>query len=66
MPVAETIGRLGAAPDARRDADVVIIARTDARSTERPETAMARGGAYWEAGAGVIFVESPESEAECG
>jgi len=64
VPVAEMVGRLKAALDARRDADLAIIARTDARSMEGLETALARGKAYREAGADVIFVESPESESE--
>jgi len=56
--------RLRAALDARLDDDLVIIARTDARTTEGIKEALARAFMYQEAGADVIFVESPESEEE--
>jgi 2-methylisocitrate lyase-like PEP mutase family enzyme len=42
----------------------MIAARTDARTTHGLAEAIRRGRAYAEAGADVIFVESPESEAE--
>jgi 2,3-dimethylmalate lyase len=61
---AEMVGRIHAATDARDDADVVILARTDARSSEGLNAALDRAAAYAEAGADVIFVESPESQAE--
>ena len=57
----EMIGRIKAAVDARRDEDFVIIARTDARTTEGLNEAIDRANAYAEAGAEVLFVESPES-----
>ncbi len=59
----EMIGRIKAAVDARTDG-IVIIARTDARSTEGLDAAIERAQRYGEAGADVLFVESPESEAE--
>jgi|WetSurMetagenome_2_1015567.scaffolds.fasta_scaffold110690_2 2,3-dimethylmalate lyase len=61
---AEMTARLKAALDARLDEDLVIIARTDARTSEGLEEALARGAAYQEAGADVVFIESPESEEE--
>jgi 2-methylisocitrate lyase-like PEP mutase family enzyme len=48
-----------AACDARRDGDFVVIARTDALSVEGFERALERGKLYEEAGADVIFIESP-------
>lgn len=57
----EMVGKLKAALDARRDQDFVIIARTDARTAVGFEEAMDRAHAYAEAGADVIFFESPRS-----
>ena len=56
--------RIKAAVEARRDADFVVIARTDARAGEGLPAAIERARSYREAGADVIFVESPQSEAE--
>lgn len=61
VPVAEMVGRLHAAVDARQDPDVLIVARTDARSSEGIAAAIDRANLYAEAGADVLFVESPES-----
>lgn len=60
----EMLGKLAAALDARTDEDFVIIARTDARGVLGLEEALDRARAYAEAGADVIFVESPRSEEE--
>lgn len=57
----EMVGRIKAAVDTRVDRDLMIIARTDARTTEGLEEALERAEAYREAGADIIFVESPES-----
>lgn len=64
VPVREMVGRLHAALDARRDGDFAVIARTDARGGEGLAVALERGQAYREAGADVVFIESPQSEAE--
>lgn len=64
VPIPEMVGRLHAAVDARRDPDVLIVARTDARSSEGIEAAIDRANFYAEAGADVLFVESPESVEE--
>ena len=50
--------------DAREDPDFLVIARTDARAALGLEEALERAQAYAEAGADVIFVESPRSEEE--
>ncbi len=61
VPQAEMVGKIKAAVDARRDADLVIIARTDARTVHGLDEALTRAKAYEEAGADILFVESPES-----
>jgi 2-methylisocitrate lyase-like PEP mutase family enzyme len=60
----EMVGRVKAAVDARVDPDFLVVARTDARTTHGLQEALARAHAYREAGADVIFVESPESVEE--
>ncbi|WP_062430749.1 isocitrate lyase/PEP mutase family protein [Herbidospora daliensis] len=60
----EMVQKIKAAVDARRDPDFVIVARTDARTTLGLDEAIERGMAYHEAGADLLFVESPESEEE--
>jgi 2-methylisocitrate lyase-like PEP mutase family enzyme len=62
VPIAEMTQKLRAARDA--DADLLLIARTDALAVEGMEAAVARAHAYTEAGADVIFVEAPTTEAE--
>jgi carboxyvinyl-carboxyphosphonate phosphorylmutase len=61
VPLEEMTGKIRAAVDARQDSDLVIIARTDARTTLGIEEAIRRGKAFVEAGADVLFIESPES-----
>jgi 2,3-dimethylmalate lyase len=62
ISTAEMVGKLEAAVAARRDPDLVVIARTDAVAVSGIEDAVARGRAYAEAGADVLFVEAPTSE----
>jgi carboxyvinyl-carboxyphosphonate phosphorylmutase len=58
----EMVGKIRAAVDARRDPDnILIMARTDARTNYGIEEALVRGAAYEEAGADIIFIESVES-----
>jgi len=64
VSTAEMVGKIRAAVDARRDASFAIVARTDARTKYGIEEALARAKAYEDAGADVLFVESPESEDE--
>ncbi|SMB93427.1 2,3-dimethylmalate lyase [Thermanaeromonas toyohensis ToBE] len=64
IPTEEMVNKIRAAIEARRDPDLVIIARTDARTSLGLEEAIARGKAYEEAGADVIFIESPETVEE--
>lgn len=62
VPVEEMTAKLRAAADARRDADFVLIARTDAIAVEGFDAALERAGRYREAGADVLFVEAPNAE----
>jgi 2-methylisocitrate lyase-like PEP mutase family enzyme len=62
---ADTFARtLQAAVEARRDADTVIVARTDARAPLGLDEAIARANRYASVGADVIFVEAPRAEEE--
>jgi carboxyvinyl-carboxyphosphonate phosphorylmutase len=60
----EMAGKIRAAVAARRDPDLVVIARTDAVAVSGVAEAVARARAYAEAGADVLFVEAPTSEAD--
>lgn len=57
----EMVGKVKAAAEARTDQNFVINARTDAVSVFGIDEAIRRGNAYLEAGADLIFVESPGS-----
>ncbi len=61
---AEMVAKIRAAVDTRRDQDMVIIARTDARAVEGFDAAIDRMNAYLEAGADVGFVEAPQNVEE--
>ena len=64
VTVAEMIGRIRAAVDARTDPNFVICARTDARSVEGLAAAIDRSKAYADAGADMIFAEALADESE--
>lgn len=64
IPAEEMALKVRVAAEARKSPDFLIIARTDARTSLGLEEAIRRGRLYAEAGADVIFVESPESEEE--
>jgi 2-methylisocitrate lyase-like PEP mutase family enzyme len=64
IPAADMVRKIRVASDSRSSADFLIVARTDARTGRGLDEAIRRGIAYGEAGADVIFVESPESEEE--
>lgn len=61
VSVGEMVGKIEAAVAARRASELVLIARTDARAVEGFDAAVARGWAYREAGADVLFIEALES-----
>jgi 2-methylisocitrate lyase-like PEP mutase family enzyme len=54
----EAVGKIKAAVDARRDADLMIMARTDACATHGFEAAIERAQKMAEAGADILFVEA--------
>ena len=56
--------KIRVACDARKNADTLIIARTDARQSEGLDGAITRAKAYGDAGADVLFVEALTSEDE--
>ena len=60
----EMEGKLRAAADARRDDDLVIIARTDARGPAGLDAAIERANRYREAGADMTFPDALLSENE--
>ncbi len=60
----EMVGKIKAAVDARIDPNFMIMARTDARTVLGIDAALERAHAYKEAGADIIFVESPEGKEE--
>ena len=64
VSITEMSQRLNAACEGRRNYETLIIARTDARTTLGLPEAISRGRAYAKAGADIIFVSSPETEAE--
>jgi 2,3-dimethylmalate lyase len=64
IPADEMVEKVRAAVAARRSPDFTIIARTDARAVEGLESALERVRRYHQAGADVLFVEAPQSEAE--
>src|SRR5215510_14318049 len=64
VPAAEMVEKIRAAVEARVDPDFLLIARTDARAVEGLQAAIDRGRRYHEAGADVLFIEAPQSEAE--
>jgi 2-methylisocitrate lyase-like PEP mutase family enzyme len=64
VPTREMVGKLRAALDARPSDEALIIARTDAIAVEGFAAALDRAEAYAEAGADMLFVEAPRSDAE--
>jgi carboxyvinyl-carboxyphosphonate phosphorylmutase len=60
----DMVAKIKAAIYARKDPNLIIIARTDARGVLGFEEALKRAKAYEAAGADVIFVEAPQSVEE--
>jgi methylisocitrate lyase len=61
IPQEEYTEKLSAAIDARENKDFIIVARTDARSTEGLDAAIERGKQNKKTGADAVFVEAPRS-----
>jgi 2,3-dimethylmalate lyase len=58
----DMVAKIKAATDARVDGDFVLIARTDALALDGLEAAFERAEMYREAGADILFIESPGME----
>jgi 2,3-dimethylmalate lyase len=64
IPLDQMIAKIKVARESRDSKDFLIIARTDARTGYGLDEALKRGEAFAEAGADVLFIESPESVEE--
>jgi 2-methylisocitrate lyase-like PEP mutase family enzyme len=64
VPVEDMLAKLRAAVAARSDPDFVLIARTDALALEGVDGAIDRAKRYADAGADLLWVEAPNTEAE--
>ena len=58
IPIEEAVNKIKAAADARQDADLLILARTDACAVHGFEAAIERAQRFAEAGADILFVEA--------
>jgi len=61
IPADDAVAKIRVAVEARPSKDFLIVARTDARYAEGLDAALRRAERFLEAGADVLFVESPES-----
>lgn len=64
IPIEDMVRKIRVAVEARTDPDFLIVARTDARTTHGLDEALRRAQAYSDAGADILFVESPETRDE--
>ena len=64
VPAEQMVRKIEVAVASRSSPDFLIVARTDARTKHGLDEALRRGEAYAEAGADILFIESPESEEE--
>ena len=64
IPAEDMARKIKVAVESRDSGDFLIVARTDARTSLGLDEALRRADLYAKAGADVLFVESPESEAE--
>ncbi|HET6464217.1 MAG TPA: methylisocitrate lyase [Nitrospiria bacterium] len=64
VPAETMAGKIRSAAKARKDPDLIIVARTDARGVEGLKAAIDRALRYRDAGADMIFPEALESAAE--
>jgi 2-methylisocitrate lyase-like PEP mutase family enzyme len=64
IPTEEMVRKIKVAAEARTSPDFLIIARTDARTSKGLPEAIHRARTYADAGADILFIESPESEDE--
>ncbi|MBO6655395.1 MAG: isocitrate lyase/PEP mutase family protein [Pseudomonadales bacterium] len=64
IPTEDMVRKIKLAVDSKQSNEFMIIARTDARTEHGMEEALNRAGAYIDAGADILFFESPESVEE--
>jgi len=64
IPEDDAVAKIRVAVDARPSRDFVIVARTDARYSDGLDAALRRAERFLEAGADILFVESPETPEE--
>jgi 2-methylisocitrate lyase-like PEP mutase family enzyme len=64
VSAADMAAKIRVAVESRSDPNFLVIARTDARTTLGLDEALRRAEAYLEAGADLLFIESPESVEE--
>ncbi len=64
LPLDEAAAKIQIAAQSRVSSDFMIMARTDARTSLGLDEALRRGDAFREAGADILFIESPESPDE--
>jgi 2-methylisocitrate lyase-like PEP mutase family enzyme len=64
IPAEDMVEKIKVAVESRTSADFLIVARTDARTSLGLEEAIRRARMFSEAGADILFVESPETEQE--
>jgi 2,3-dimethylmalate lyase len=64
IPAEDMVRKIAVAIEARTSPDFLIVVRTDARSSFGLLEAIRRARIYAEAGADLLFVESPETEEE--
>ncbi|HUO92297.1 MAG TPA: isocitrate lyase/PEP mutase family protein [Rhizomicrobium sp.] len=64
VPRAEAVAKIRAAAKTRSTSSFKIMARTDARATDGIDEALARGQAFLDAGADILFIEAPQTEEE--
>lgn len=60
----EMAGKIRAMADARQSPETLLIARTDAVAVEGLEAALERAETYLAAGADILFIEAPQTEAQ--
>ncbi len=61
VPLDEYLKKLDAAINAKKEKDLFIVARTDARQVLGLKEAIRRGKAFKKAGADAVFIEAPEN-----
>lgn len=61
IPADDAVAKIRVAVDSRDSRDFLIVARTDARYAEGIDAALRRAQRFLDAGADILFVESPES-----